>query len=492
MPFGRPAEDSHEAVNSRRDAAVELASWAHGSGSWHLCYLALQRNDDDTAKAAEWLMGGKAEELITPQRGGIEAIAVAVDASIAKSTTAASSSSSSSSTTTGSSGGCGGETKGEDPPPPPPHPPVSSAAQPVKTLPCPVYNGDEEALIDVCGCDGPGDVDEARDLIARGINIDQQCSFNQRTALWCAAFYGRLELVKVLVQAGADVDLPDMTDSTALIGALQRHATDVPIPCMSLETSFAFKTSIIPGAMQELIHERADIDLDIVQELIRAGAALDAEDEEGYTARHYAQEKGNDEVVAALDEAAAAKVEQREPSVGAAAGGAGGTGGEGGAGGGAQPRKTLIDEVSLIEGRFHALICERNSTDKAALESKGFVFPRIACLDDCTCGADNGKDDTLLVCPKPGCGCDEKDDRGVFLCGCSAGEKAAPDCGVDGNYPVPGMYGGFYSTCLGKDESSGGGSWYLTCESWCRVAGGSGQRHRITAEATVLTEDGFC
>ena len=148
--------------------------------------------------------------------------------------------------------------------------------------------------------------------------------------------------------------------------------------------------------------------------------------------------------------------------------------------------------MSLIEGRFHALICERNQTDKAALELKGFVFPRIACLDECTCSVDN---DTLLVCPRPGCGCDEKDDRGVFLCqtppfSCS-GAKASPYCGVDGDYPVPGMYGGFYNTCLGKDESSGG-SWYLTCESWCRVAGGSGQRHRITAEATVLTEDGFC
>jgi hypothetical protein len=46
--------------------------------------------------------------------------------------------------------------------------PATSAAQPVKTLPRPAYEGDKEALIK------SGNVDEARDLIARGINIDEQ------------------------------------------------------------------------------------------------------------------------------------------------------------------------------------------------------------------------------------------------------------------------------------------------------------------------------
>lgn len=49
-------------------------------------------------------------------------------------------------------------------------------------------------------------------------------------------------------------------------------------------------------------------------------------------------------------------------------------------------------------------------------------------------------------------------------------------------FPVPGMYGGFRITLDGDA---------LTVESWNRVVEGSGQRHRVTAEGTVLLEAGF-
>ena len=68
----------------------------------------------------------------------------------------------------------------------------------------------------------------------------------------------------------------------------------------------------------------------------------------------------------------------------------------------------------------------------------------------------------------------------------------AEDGGEDpprGDFAVPGMYGGFYGVTVNRDES---GTWGLDCESWCRVAGGSGQRHRITADETTLVEEGFC
>ncbi|KAG2449697.1 hypothetical protein HYH02_005225 [Chlamydomonas schloesseri] len=52
--------------------------------------------------------------------------------------------------------------------------------------------------------------------------------------------------------------------------------------------------------------------------------------------------------------------------------------------------------------------------------------------------------------------------------------------------PVPGMYGGFSFEFeqIGPDP-------VLVSESWCRVAGGSGQRHRITLQGTELVEEGF-
>ena len=57
-------------------------------------------------------------------------------------------------------------------------------------------------------------------------------------------------------------------------------------------------------------------------------------------------------------------------------------------------------------------------------------------------------------------------------------ELATPTCW----FPVPGMYGGFNYQLAGTE---------LTVRSWCRVVGGSGQTHRISADATELTESGW-
>jgi len=53
-------------------------------------------------------------------------------------------------------------------------------------------------------------------------------------------------------------------------------------------------------------------------------------------------------------------------------------------------------------------------------------------------------------------------------------------------FPVPGMYGGFsyrLETCGVTAE--------LISESWCRVSGGSGQRHAIGSAGSKLVEEGF-
>jgi hypothetical protein len=48
--------------------------------------------------------------------------------------------------------------------------------------------------------------------------------------------------------------------------------------------------------------------------------------------------------------------------------------------------------------------------------------------------------------------------------------------------PVPGMYGGFGLTW--QDGA-------VVASSWCRVAGGSGQRHRVSVDGVELVEDGY-
>lgn len=53
-------------------------------------------------------------------------------------------------------------------------------------------------------------------------------------------------------------------------------------------------------------------------------------------------------------------------------------------------------------------------------------------------------------------------------------------------FPVDGMYGGFSYWFEGEGENA-----VLISESWCRVVGGSGQRHEITADGNKLVDEGF-
>ena len=53
-------------------------------------------------------------------------------------------------------------------------------------------------------------------------------------------------------------------------------------------------------------------------------------------------------------------------------------------------------------------------------------------------------------------------------------------------FPVPGMYGGFHYRL---DQIAGDP--VLVTESWCRVVGGSGQRHLISSHGSLLIAEGF-
>ena len=142
-------------------------------------------------------------------------------------------------------------------------------------MPRPAYEVNPKALLKVCGCDGSGDAEEARDLIARGINVDEQNKY-QETALHYAASRDLIDIVQELIRAGVAIDVQKKGGMTALHYA----------------------------AMNGVI--------DIVRELIRAGAALDVKDEDGVTALQFARESENDDIVALLEEARAA-VEDAAP-----------------------------------------------------------------------------------------------------------------------------------------------------------------------------------
>ena len=168
---------------------------------------------------------------------------------------------------------CAGEGKGEDQRPPHLAPP-SSAAQPVKSLPRPAYDGDKMALINLCtsdGCDAGrmfrtnatgvllrhttkqlADVDEARALIAQGINIDEQDG-EDRT---CAMIGGDSFSANMIAQHPGGYTALMWAASHSRMGGWENERNCTPF-CIVLE---------------------------IAQELIRAGAALDVQDKHGRTA----------------------------------------------------------------------------------------------------------------------------------------------------------------------------------------------------------------
>jgi hypothetical protein len=214
----------------------------------------------------------------------------------------------------GGTGG-GGENKDED-----------SAAQPVKTLPRPVYKGDSRKLINLCGSEGSGDVDEARDLIARGINIDEQDEDGQ-TALLLAALYHRLEMAQELIRAGAALDVQDEDGNTALMiaavdmarmGLAEEHSEDKWKGCLEtdavdnrlemaqelIRAGAALDVQNEPG-MTALVCAAASNRPEIAQELIRAGAALDVQDKDGDTALMLSVEHDSPELATLLREAGA-------------------------------------------------------------------------------------------------------------------------------------------------------------------------------------------
>jgi ankyrin repeat protein len=142
-------------------------------------------------------------------------------------------------------------------------PAAAGSSRSAKTLPRPAYEGDPQALINVCAAGGSGDVEEARDLlIARGINVDEQDE-DQNTALYCATGHGDIDFVRELIRAGAALDVKNHIGKTALQKTVYGH-------------------------------------VDIVRELIRAGDALDVKDQDGETVLQLAHR------VALLEEAEAA------------------------------------------------------------------------------------------------------------------------------------------------------------------------------------------
>lgn len=172
-----------------------------------------------------------------------------------------------------------------------------------------------------------GNLDIVKLLIKAGANLDFQMEeLDRDTALMIAAANGNFEIVKTLVEAGADVNLKNYYGEQAL--SMAAHIGDKKIfdylyPLTIPEYTVGRK--VLAEAIRSrnivrdvnglwknkegktaLMYGIEDNDnIEKVRLLIKAGADVNAKDNDGNTALSLAQEAGNLEIIQLLKEAGA-------------------------------------------------------------------------------------------------------------------------------------------------------------------------------------------
>jgi predicted acyl esterase/ankyrin repeat protein len=166
-----------------------------------------------------------------------------------------------------------------------------------------------------------GDIEQVRMLISKGSNIDSEDQ-NESTPLYYAVKSGNMEIIKSLMEAGADVNagsrLPLFTaveqDNLSMAEYLITHGADVNAPEGWTALQMAVSTSTIE-MVKLLIAKGADINVgswpplhgavdkgrrDIVELLIKEGADLSAKDSGGCTPLYYATQNNNLDIIKLL------------------------------------------------------------------------------------------------------------------------------------------------------------------------------------------------
>jgi uncharacterized protein len=128
-----------------------------------------------------------------------------------------------------------------------------------------------------------------------GINVNAQSVPDGRTALISAAARGDLQVVKALVERGADVNVKDNKGYTALNHAIEARYDEVSEVLLNhpqLDPNARGRNGVTT-LMSYVWRERKDA----VQKLLDRGADVNAQDNDGDAALHGAAQSGNVEIV---------------------------------------------------------------------------------------------------------------------------------------------------------------------------------------------------
>eukprot|EP00435_Cladocopium_sp_Y103_P026970 s1639_g6.t1 len=149
-----------------------------------------------------------------------------------------------------------------------------------------------------------GDLEIVKILLERGANKNVATTDEGMTALSCAARFGRLEVVKCLVEAGADKDAMTPEGKTAFVVAIENRRLEV---AMFLANSGAKVDEAIAASSPDPLHHAAEAGhVEVVDRLLEKKAPCDrALTSLSITPLHLAAQNGHLKVVQALLEAGA-------------------------------------------------------------------------------------------------------------------------------------------------------------------------------------------
>ena len=146
------------------------------------------------------------------------------------------------------------------------------------------------------------EVDEVKRLLATGADVNVLDKEIDSTALAQAVQLDNRELVKILLDAGADVNEKNRAGMTALMYV----GDDTSVETVGDLIAAGAKVDIKDDEGKNALHHAAsDASSEALQALIDAGASLDAGDESGRTALMIAAQEGNEDNVVALVKAGA-------------------------------------------------------------------------------------------------------------------------------------------------------------------------------------------
>ncbi len=145
-------------------------------------------------------------------------------------------------------------------------------------------NKKAEMIMMECEKDEPN-LNLVSDLIVLGANLDWQDEVYNMTMLHKAAWFGRVEIVRMLIDAGADLDIQNIFGKTILHVAVEGNYPEISQMLIDAGANLDIQDRDGETALHWVAWRNYS---EITQMLIDAGANLDIQDKWDQTALHWA------------------------------------------------------------------------------------------------------------------------------------------------------------------------------------------------------------